>query len=284
MHLATLLRLALLVFTAMTIIVIGDTAGKLLTRAGIDPILIAWSRFFIAALVILPFSGLSRKELPSLWSWRVLLRAALITCGISCILTALKTEPIANVFGAFFIGPVVSYILAIVFLGERPSLRRGLLLGLGFLGVMLVVKPGFDTSIGIFFALAAGCFYGAFLAATRAIAPDYRPRFLLISQLLIGAMLLTPFGLTSTMPMLDARIVVLFLISALGSAAGNYLLVVANKRAEASLIAPLIYSQLISATVIGVAVFDEWPDIYSLFGLTLIAISGFASLLQARQS
>ena len=282
MPLPDLMRLIGLVFAAVSLVVLGDTAGKLLTSGGVDPFLVAWSRFALAALALLPFSGLRRAELPDLLDRRVLIRGLFIACGISSILTALKTEPIANVFGAFFIGPVVSYVLAVLFLRERPSALRGLLLGLGFLGVMLVVKPGFGATPGIGFALLAGTFYGAYLVMTRVVAGDFRPRFLLISQLLIGTVALAPLAAMAEVPPVDLRLSFLVLLSAAGSAVGNFLLVLANRRAEASLIAPLVYSQLISATVLGVLVFGDWPDAWSLIGLAVIAASGIGSLVLQR--
>jgi len=279
MNSVSLLRLAGVVFAAVTFVVIGDTAGKLLTARGVDPFFIAWTRFALAAIVLLPFSGLALSEIPNLRDWRVLVRGAFITGGICCILTALRTEPIANVFGAFFVGPIVSYVLAILFLGETPSRSRSVLLALGFIGVLLVVKPGFGASTGMAFALAAGTCYGAYLAMTRTVAGFYRPRFLLISQLIVGSILLTPFGLTVSFPDFSLPILALIAISALGSAIGNFLLVVASKSAEASLIAPLVYSQLFSATVAGLLVFGDLPDSYALLGLIMIAFSGFGSLL-----
>lgn len=272
-------KLIILVFTAVSFVVFGDTAGKLLAANGVAPGLIAWSRFLIAACAIFPVSGVSWNDFPSLLNWKVILRAICISCGILCILTALKTEPIANVFGAFFIGPVVSYILAFFFLKERLSIVRSLFLGMGFLGVICVVKPGADMSFGILFALAAGSFYGAYLVITRAVAGQFRPRFLLLSQLLIGTVLLTPLGLSADVPEMSFGVVALFLVSALGSALGNYMLVLANKAAPASLIAPLVYSQLISATILGGVVFSDWPDAVSLLGLSLIMVSGAGSLM-----
>lgn len=273
-----LLRLAGLVFTAVTLIVVGDTAGKLLTAGGVAPFIVAWSRFALAALVLLPFSGLAISELPNLLNWKVALRGALITAAICSILTALRTEPIANVFGALFIGPGVSYVLAMVFLGERPSPAQSVLLALGFIGVMLVVKPGFGATLGMFFALLAGVLHGSYLMMTRTTAGTFRPRFLLISQLLIGSVILTPIALSFEMPQVDLNLAWLIALSAAGSAAGNYMLVLASKRAQASLIAPLVYTQLISATAFGVWVFGDWPDVWALLGLALILLSGIGSL------
>lgn len=283
MTVAELSRIGTLVFIACCLIVLGDTAGKLLTGGGVAPVFVAWTRFAVAALVFLPFSGLKLSELRCLAHPLVVLRGLFVTGGISSILTALQTEPIANVFGAFFIGPIVSTTLAVIFLRERPSLPRVGLLILGFAGVMLVVKPGFGATPGIGFAVLAGAFYGAFLATTRAIAGRYRPRLLLLSQLLVGALVLAPFGVITAEPAaMSTQLWALIGLSALGSAAGNYLIVQANRRADASLIAPLIYSQLIAATISGVLVFGDWPDAVALLGLCTILASGLGSLWLAR--
>jgi len=71
------------------------------------------------------------------------------------------------------------------------------------------------------------------------------------------------------------------LISALGSAFGNLLLVLANRMADASVIAPLIYSQIIIATILGLLVFGEWPDTVALFGLAVIVVAGAGSIWAA---
>lgn len=277
-----LCRLAGTVFLAVTLVVTGDTCGKLLTQSGVDPFIVAWSRFAIGALVLWPLARIEWQELGPMKDWRVILRAVFIAGGITSILTALETEPIANVFGAFFIGPIISYILAVVFLRERPSTTHTLLLAVGFLGVLLVVKPGFGMTSGTLFALLAGTCYGSYLFMTKLLAGAMRPTRLLLSQLLIGTVLLTPFGLSSPFPVNETGVWLLIIASALTSAAGNYLLVIANRTADASLVAPLVYTQLISATVLGVAVFGDWPDTIAFAGLFLIAASGLGSLATRR--
>jgi len=267
---------------AMTLIVIGDAAGKGLAGAGFNPFFIAWSRFALGAVLLFPFCGLSRTDLPNLLDRRVLLRACLIAAAICSILTALKTEPIANVFGGFFIGPVVAYFLSALILKERITWRRTLLLAISFIGVLLVVKPGFGMTSGMGFAVLAGCLHGSFLIATRNLAARYRPRFLLISQLLIGSVILFPLGI-GALPAVSFSAVALVVISALGSALGNLLLVLVNRTTPANVIAPLIYSQLLAATLIGLLVFSDWPDALSLAGLIIIMSAGFSSFLLARR-
>jgi len=283
MQTTTLLTVAGLVLVATSLVVVGDTAGKLLTQDGVSPVFVAWARFALGALIILPLSGLNSGEIRNFLNPKIVMRAVFIAGGICSILTALRSEPIANVFGAFFIGPMVSYILAVVFLKEPITKLRTILLLIGFLGVMLVVKPGFGATPGIGFALLAGCFYGAYLTMTRAISGDLRPRFLLLSQLVVGAILLAPIGATSPWPEPSRTAYLLILTSAMASAMGNYLLVRASRMASATIIAPFIYNQLFAATILGVLVFNELPDAVSLLGLVLIALSGFGTLLAVRR-
>ena len=269
------------VILAMTLIVGGDAAATVLTGAGFPQTFVAWTRFALAAVLLGPFCGLARGSIADFRDWRLYLRAALIVCGIVCILTALKTEPMANVFAAFFVGPVVSYFLAAALLREKITPLRTFLLLISFAGVMLVVRPGFGMTVGMGFAILAGCFHGAYLVATRWLAGGYRPRFLLFSQLLIGAVLLSPFALAST-PTITLSVFGLIAISALGSAGGNLLLVLVNRTTPAGVIAPLIYSQLLAAMLIGWAVFGQWPDLLSLLGLVIIMTAGISSVWFAR--
>jgi len=274
-----LFKLALVTFVAVSLVVFGDTAGKLLTAQGVGPGLVAWSRFALAAVLLFPFVRVSKSDFLMLRDRRVLLRGCFISGGIFSILTALKTEPIANVYGAFFIGPIVSYGIAYLFMGEAVSRSKTLLLLVGFIGVLMVVQPGFGMSSGILFALLAGCCYGSYLVTTRLVAGAFPAPLLLISQLIIGSFVLLPVGISEPLLSLNAESYFLICLSAIFSAAGNYLLVLANRWAEATLIAPLVYSQLISASVAGLVIFGDWPDGLSFVGLSLILISGFGSLL-----
>jgi len=273
----------LTVFLAMSLIVTGDTAGKLLTAGGCSPWFVAWSRFLLAGLILFPLVRPTLADIKNVINGKILLRAVFIVGAITGMLTALQTEPIANVFGAFFISPVVTYFLAALLLKENITLNRSLFLLLGLCGVMLVVKPGFGATVGIFFALLAGVLHGSYMVTTRWLSGSYNPQFLLFSQLLIGSILLAPPGLNHFIPHLDWHAGMLIFISSAASAAGNYLLVLASRSARASLIAPLIYSQLIAAAVSGYLVFSSIPDLVALAGLGLILLSGLGSFAIARR-
>jgi len=268
---------ALLMCLAMCFIPAGDTAGKWLTDdLGVAPIFVAWTRFAIAAVLVAPF--VPRAHFALLRNPRIILRALLLTGGITCILTALRTAPLADVFAAFFIGPSVSYLLAVVFLRERFSLLRAGLVLLGLAGVLLIVRPGGDAAPGLGWAVAAGCFYGAFLTASRWLASTAPPVALLFSQLAISAIVTLPFALLA-MPPLTPLVAGLATASALGSMTGNFLLLFAYRRASATLLAPLVYVQLVAATGLGWLVFGTLPEGSTWLGLAVIIASGIAATL-----
>lgn len=270
------LRALPLMLLAMALIPAGDTAGKLLGEAGVAPAFTAWSRFALGALLLLPF--VLHITPPRLFlDWRIWLRGLLIAGGILSILTALETEPIADVFGAFFIGPIVAWILSVWLLRESFSAGRAGLLGLAFLGVLLVVKPGFGMTAGLGFAVLAGLLYGAFITASRWVADVTRPRALLLSQLVVGALVLAPLGLPA-LPEITPPVAALTLASALGSMLGNLCLILALRMATASSLAPFVYTQLIAATALGWLVFGTLPDGLTLIGLVIVLGSGFATL------
>ncbi len=270
------LRALPLMLLAMALIPAGDTAGKLLGMAGVAPVFTAFSRFALGAVLLLPFV-LHLTPMRLFLDWRIWLRALLLAGGILSILTALQTEPIANVFGAFFVGPILAAILSVWLLGERVSRARAALLLIGFCGVLLVVRPGFGMTPGLGFAVLAGLFYGGFLTASRWLSTVARPRAMLISQLVIGALILAPFGMQA-IPAITPQIAALTLASAAGSMLGNLCLILALRLAPASRMAPFVYTQLISATTLGWVVFGTLPDTLTLVGLAILLISGLASL------
>jgi len=277
------IRLIAFILVGMSLIPIGDSAGKILTLEGASPAFVAWSRLLVGFLFILPFSGLRPAEMKQLFHWQLLIRAALFTGAIFCMISALQTEPIANVFGIFFIGPIIAYFLAVVLLKEKISYLRSMLLMIGFVGVLMVVKPGVDFTTGSLLAVVAGVCYGCLLVANRWLAGKFRPRLILLSTLLVGSVALMPKGLEKLPLELNAWTVTLLLVSALASAVGNLIIIEANRRLDAATVAPFVYSQLVAASVLGVLLFNEIPDVMSLLGLLIIFVSGVLSFVYATE-
>ncbi|WP_241488836.1 DMT family transporter [Shimia sp. SK013] len=268
----------------MSLIPAGDAAGKLMTQDhGLSPIFVAWSRFALGALLALPLVRADTFRL--LADWRIWLRALLLVGGITSIQFALVRAPLADVFAAFFIGPIFSFALSALLLREPVTRVRTVLMVLGFFGVLLVVRPSLGgdgplLSSGRSFALMAGLFYGAFLTASRWLATAARPADLLFTQLFFGAIALTPFGL-AVLPDMTASVAGLTFVSASFSALGNLLLIYAYTRANASELAPYVYFQLASAVALGWVIFADLPDALTWAGLALIIAAGLASAMLA---
>ncbi|AHC99631.1 DMT family transporter [Leisingera methylohalidivorans] len=275
-----MLQAVILMFVAMSMIPAGDLCGKLLTGGGLaTPAFVAWSRFAIGTALILPF--VPRRAYALLGDWRLWLRAGLLTGGIFSIQLALATEPLANVFAAFFIGPVVSYVLSVLLLREQATLLRSLLMALGFAGVLMVVRPGFGGSVNLLWAVLAGCFYGGFLTSSRWLAHVGSPLELSLTQLLLSAILMLPLGLSS-LPEFSAATAALTVGSAAFSMTGNLLLLVAYGRVQAVKLAPMVYFQLAAAVGLGWAVFSQLPDGWTWAGLAVVLSAGLASAVLRR--
>ncbi|WP_018687861.1 DMT family transporter [Ahrensia kielensis] len=279
MNKTMLVKAALIMSFGMMFIPAGDTAGKWMTsgmtqQGAIAPVFVAWSRFALGSLLIIAAYAGRQFNFKIMTDWRIWLRGIFLMLGVVCILTALSTTPIADVFAAFFIGPIISYFLAGWLLKEPISGTRTALLFVGFCGVLLVVKPGFGLTIGHVWAVTAGLLYGCFLVSTKWLSHLSNSRSLLLSNLVVGAVLLAPWGIPET-PQIDFNIGMLVFLSAAFSAIGNLLYVTATKMADASRLAPLVYVQLLSATILGIIIFDTVPDHLSLFGLALLLATGF---------
>jgi drug/metabolite transporter (DMT)-like permease len=268
-------RAVLIMFLAMSLIPAGDSAGKLLTGSlGTAPIFVAWSRFVVGTLLILPF--VPRNAWALLRNWRIWVRASTLAGGISCIQMALQVEEIATVFAAFFIGPLISYVLAAIFLREPVTMARSALILMGFVGVLIVVRPGMGASTGVLWAIAAGSCYGAFLTMSRWLGALGTPLAMTFTQLVISALLLLPFGL-SNLPDFSGTVASLTIVSALCSMLGNLLLLYAYGFAPATRLAPLVYFQLVAAVGLGWVIFGDLPDVWTWTGLAVILTAGLAS-------
>lgn len=278
--LAAMLQAVILMFVAMSMIPAGDLCGKLLTGSGLaTPAFVAWSRFAIGAALILPF--VPRRAYGLLADWRLWLRAGLLTGGIFSIQMALSTEPMANVFAAFFIGPVVSYVLSVLLLREPATALRSLLMGLGFVGVLIVVRPGLGGSANLLWAVLAGCFYGGFLTSSRWLSNVGTPLELSLTQLLLSALLMLPLGLAE-LPEFSVSTTGLVVGSAAFSMLGNLLLLSVYARVQAVKLAPMVYFQLVAAVGLGWAVFSQLPDIWTWAGLAVVLSAGLGSALLRR--
>jgi len=264
----------------MLLIPIGDGFAKhVQSVTDYSPTFLSWSRFTIGAIVVLPWvlaKGLlppPTKNHQPFWL-RQAIRALLIASTVTLIIKAVGLSPIADVFGAFFIGPGISVILAQWVLKVRATKTDWIAVVLGFIGVLLVVQPT---------GVASGCCYGAFLVATRWAAGSGPPMAQLAAQFSIASLCLLPLGLPDLLQH-GIQVPLWIIGSALASTSANFLSIIALARAGNAVLAPVVYLQVVSATLVGFVMFSDIPNVWTAIGLVVIVTTGIFQAMVKRQN
>ncbi len=241
-----------------------------------SPLFVAWSRYAAATLFVLPVALWRygpRRALPRRDLGAHLLRTAFLMAAMSFYFLAIARIPMATAAGAYFVGPVVAALLAMLLLRERARRLRLVAVALGFAGAMIVVRPGTGISTGMLFALGSGLCFACYLIATRVAARGSAVLPTLAFQCLVGALLLTPQAIwTFAIP--DRTALVLILAMGAFSALCHVLSINAFRYADASVLSPLVYLELVGTAAIGLFVFGEFPDAVTWAGIAVIVVAG----------
>lgn len=272
---------------AVTILSLLDSSVKYLAAISLIPILqIIWVRF--VGHTLLSFLMLSPRDLPKLLKtqkpWLQIIRSILMLATTTMNFLALKYLQLDQTVTIFFLSPLIVAALAGPLLGEWVGWRRMLAIMTGFIGVIFVVRPGFG---GIHWA-AIFCFGAVFGYSLYAIATRYVSSFdsSEVSQFyspLAGAILLTPIALNQWVwPPNTISWILLLWLGAVGGIA-HWFIILAHRHAPAPTVAPFIYAQLISMTLLGYLIFNDVPTIWTLIGGLIIILSGIYLLYREQQ-
>jgi drug/metabolite transporter (DMT)-like permease len=258
-----------------------DGIAKALS-AGHSPLFIGWARYACSCLFVLPWAIMRRGRdfLPSEQLPAHALRTIFAATAMCCYFLAISTAPLADVISAYFVGPIFAAVLSVFLLGEAMTLRKILALVLGFLGALIVVNPtgGFDP--GLLLGVAAGAFFALYMIATRqARASD--PIKTLAFQCLFGSVLLAPLAIWTWSTPTSEQLWLFVLMGGI-SAVCHFMTITAFRHAEASLLAPLSYLELVGSVAVGYLLFGDWPGSRIWIGAALIIGAGM--ILSARRS
>ena len=265
---------------AMVLIPTGDAIAKHLgTLTAYSPEFMAWSRFAIATAILMPVALATRafEGTNRLFVVQQAVRGAVTAAAISFIVRAVQTTPLADAFGAYFLGPILAVVLAALLLGERVNWLGWVSVLLGFGGVLLVVKPSPTMDSGLLWALLGGACYAGILVSTRWAAGNGRPIAQLTAQFAFGCVFLAPVGVEQLSEQGVQHPGWLLLMCAC-SVVANLLAILALGRAPAAYLAPVVYMQLVAATAISVLVFGDALDGLALLGLMVIILSGLTRI------
>jgi drug/metabolite transporter (DMT)-like permease len=211
--------------------------------------------------------------------WLVQLRSLTGVIGNLCIIYAFTHIPLAEAYSLAFLAPIFVVALSRTILHEDVTWQRWFFLGASFLGVLLVVRPGFrDLQLGHLLAVFAALMGGITTTTLRKIAP-VETRVSLLGWPLgyivaINGILMLPGFTWPTMQ----EFALLMTIGLLGGT-GNIVFIAATRRAPVSQIAPAQYSQIAWAIVFGAIFFHEYPDAVAYCGLVVVALAGILNVM-----
>jgi len=281
------LRGILGISAANLLFLINDTLIKLASEEmPLGQILFVRGLFATLLLIPIAFAAGVMRHLASLWSWGLMLRTiAEITSTILFIL-ALFHMPIGNINAILQVVPLMVTACAALFLGERVGWRRWLAVAVGFLGVMVVIRPGlagFDAWSLV--ALAAMLFITMRDLATR-IMPRGIPILLVALVSAVAVALTGPVFAVATAETwaLPSGHALLLLVGAAVFLIGGYLFAVDFMRhGDIAVVAPFRYLVVIWAIIVGYLVWSEVPDLPMIVGTALVIVSGIYTLHRERK-
>ncbi len=273
-----------LMIAAMAILPFLDVVAKILGEQGVPIMQIVWARMVFGAALTLPFAA-ARVGMMGLIPDRPVmhgLRASLLIAATFFFFYALTFLPIADALAIFFVQPLVVTALSPWVLGEQVGRRRWSAVCVGFIGTLIIIRPGFaEINAGVILALAAGTSLALYMLMTRRIAGQAAAIVTTFHTSAMGAVITTAFVVflwqTPTLAQWG-----LYLLIGIIATGGHFLIVRAYDHAEASLLAPLAYTEIIMAVIAGWWFFDDFPDVWTFVGVSILIASAIYISIRER--
>lgn len=275
-----------ILLTLITVGVFGvqDAVSKMLVQ-DYSPFLITMLRYWgfaLFALVLVarqaPLRQAFRSRMPG---WQVL-RGVLLIGDIWFFAIALKTVSLGELQAIVIVYPLLVTLFAIPVLGEKVGIFRFVAVGAGFLGAMVIMRPGgVPLDLGALCALASATLYAFYIVITRKVSQVDSAATSMTYVALVGLALSSVVGVFFIEPM-GWRDVALVAFITLTTCAGHGVMVFALSMAPASVLQPFNYFSLPWAIFLGVALFGQWIDPISMLGAGIIVAAGLVVMARER--
>jgi len=237
---------------------------------------ITWARYFFTVFWTLPLmliffrKNLTFSENPKL---QILRGLTLLSANI-CFFYSISIISMAKALTLAFVAPLVTTALSPILLGEKVGIKRWTAVIVGFIGSLVVIRPGFiEFNLATIAALGTGCLYGVYLIITRKLHTTDNPLLTLLITGIVGASISTFF-----VPIVwvnPTNIEWLWLsIMGIFACLGHLLLIYSLRFADASRLAPFGYFEIITTIILGYYIFNDFPDMWTFLGLFIIISSG----------
>lgn len=264
-----------LILASTVFLGLSDVTSKYLSSS-LPSIEITWIRFVVFALIMMP-AMIPGSPLYALKTDRRKLqfvRGAAVLGSSLFFITGLSFLPIAEASATGFVAPIFVTALSIVFLNEVVGLRRWIATGVGLLGVLIILRPGTAAfHVAAFFPLVSALCWAFTLIMTRMLSGTERAITTMTYSSIAGVLImsaLVPFvWVTPTW-----QAIALGVFVGIASTAGQWIVVLAFRYADASVLAPFSYTQLVWVSVLGFFVFGEIPGVWTVVGAGFIVASG----------
>ena len=237
---------------------------------------VVWGRYFFMLLISVPLAFIFfRKDLKLPKSLSIQLwRSFFLFLSTIFFFYSISIISLPEALALSFISPIIVTILSIFYLNEKVGIHRWAAVILGFIGVLIIIRPGFiDFNFASISALAAGISYAFYITYTRKLSFTDSAVVTLIFTGSIGCIIISfivPFFWIN----LNINHILLLLLLAFIGTVAHFLIILSLKLGEASKLAPLAYFEITTNILIGYILFDDLPSLWIYFGLFLIVISG----------
>ena len=237
---------------------------------------ITWARYFFTVAFTLPIMFFFfRKNL--VWTDKPklqLIRGLILLTANVCFFYSISIISLAKALTLAFIAPLIVTAFSPIFLGEKVGFRRWSAVIIGFIGSMVVIRPGFvEINLASLAALGTGVMYGFYLIITRKLSSSDNPLLTLLLTGVVGAIIISfvmPFVWIK--PTLNQW----SMMAAIGifACVGHLFIILSLKYADASKLAPFSYFEIVTNIIIGYYYFSDFPDKWTFLGLFIIILSG----------
>lgn len=259
-------------------------AGTKILAASYPVVQILWIRYLLFLALAYWLMRRNRLTMTSRMPWLQFARGLLLAIEIGFVVYAFSMMQLADVHAILAITPLIVTALSVPFLGEHVGMRRWSAIGVAFVGMLIILRPGFGVlQPAAFLVLLAALMFSMYLVLTRRVSrtdPPLVSLFWIALTGFIGLSALVPFYWR--MPASSTDLGLFVLVAALGSGA-HYCLIKALQLAEASVLQPYNYTVLLGAIVVGYVVFDDLPDVPTTIGALIIVTSALYVFARERK-
>jgi drug/metabolite transporter (DMT)-like permease len=254
-----------------------DASAKWLVVGGQAVMFVVWVRFAIQALfLVVFFKGWKNKRLWKMERPVLQICRGLLLPGMTCFnFLALQYLQLAETISVLLAAPIVVAVLAGPMLGEWAGPRRWVAIFIGFIGVLIVVRPGTDVfTWPVLLILGSMLCNSFYLVLTRKLASVETPESLIFYSCFFAVVLFAPLAIPEAQMPQQLSDWFAFAMAGLAGMVGHMGLIKASKLADASKVTPFLYTQIIWMTLLGFLLFGDLPDSWTVLGMIVVAGSG----------